>query len=193
MNFSRNDMNPLRKPISIAVLLVAAFTFALAGCGGSDSEETASGPTGATPAASKPTAAEGVQPPPIQLLSGNNTGVKVNKPTVYVLHKQRELTELMTRHADGAGVSPASLSAGDYNTRQTVAVFLPQTAVGTSLFIDNVSPENGKIVVKAVKVEPGKGCKLKGKKARPFAIVDTSRMTEKSTKLVLTTQPNTPC
>jgi hypothetical protein len=187
-------MTLTRKPISFALLVVAVCALALAGCG-SDSEEGTpdAGAPGATPAASKPTEAKGVQPPPVQLLSGNFTGVKVDKPTVYVLHKQTELTSLLARHADGKGVASSSLSAGDYNTRQTVAVFLPQTTPGTSLFVDNVSPKDGKIVVKAVVVKPGKGCKIKGKKARPFAIVDTGRMTEKSTKLILSSQPNTPC
>jgi hypothetical protein len=182
----------MRKSSLIAILLVALL--ALTGCGSDKSNDSAaksdSGPSGASGQA---TVAKGVQPPPVQLLSGNETGIKVNKPTAYVIHTQTGLTALLAKHSAGKGVSSASLSAGDYKTRQTVAVFLPATKNGTSLYIDNVSPKDGKIVITAVKVPPGEGCKVGPKKARPFAIVDTARMTEKSTKIVLTSQPNGPC
>jgi hypothetical protein len=185
-------MTLFRKHTSISIFLVALLALVLAGCG-SDNKSSTAGATQSDGASGTVTAAKGVQPPPVQLLSGNETGIKVNKPTAYVIHTQTGLTALLAKHSAGKGVSSASLSAGDYKTRQTVAVFLPATKNGTSLYIDNVSPKDGKIVITAVKVPPGEGCKVGPKKARPFAIVDTARMTEKSTKIVLTSQPNGPC
>lgn len=176
---------------ALAILLVAIIaSVALTGCGSKDKKSSTAAATAA--AANGATIATGPQPPPIQVSTGNQTGVHVSKPTVYLIHSQRDYTALLARHNKASGVSSASLPSTNFKQRQIVGVFAPKNVPGTTLYVDSVQPTGGKIVVDAVLLKPGAGCHIEGKTARPYAIVDTGRMKGDAT-LKLTRQRQSPC
>jgi hypothetical protein len=165
----------------------AALLIAVSGCGSDDSAET----TGNSESSVNATT-EG-SPPPIQLLSGSKTGVRVDEPTVYLIRDKKALTELNKKHASAKGVTAGNLSTDEFKTRETVAVFLPPSAPGTTVIVDDVQEEDGVLVVNATKQTPGKGCPEKGGKTHPFTVVDTAKGEATKAKLVVSSQANSPC
>lgn len=174
--------------IIIGVLMLAT----VAGCGSDDDKtKTGEGATaGATgdaaggfaveagkkrsPQDAKSDAAD-PEPPPVQVLVGNETGVRVNEPTVIVVRSEKEFKALEKRQFS-KGTDKQSILSTDYKNRQILGLFLPKSPKGTLLTITSVAEENGNIVVKAVKIIPGKGCDVGDYVARPFHIVETRKM-----------------
>lgn len=183
------------------LIVVLALAVGVAGCGKSDNNdngqisavEKAEG-KGQETAAQKKQEAEHFsgEATPVPLLSGDLTGVRVNKPTVYVIHTRKAYNALVRRH-NSHGVSHDVPPAVDWGTRQAVAVFLPPQKSGTILAINDVYPKDGKINITAVRLLPGKNCGNNGTKPRSFAIVETRNMKTSAYKLNLSNQDGQQC
>lgn len=165
--------------LAILVLFSAVF---FAGCGG-DSEDSA----GVTPVAGSNDVPDAVggstdgtitnEPPPVQVLSGLETGKRVSKPTVIVVRSRSQYQSLLKQHFSN-GVKKADLPGTDFKSRQVVALFVPKQKAGTQLFIDGINEDrkNKKVIVKAVLMPPGEGCDTKGQPRYPFHFVETRTM-----------------
>lgn len=133
-------------------------------------------------------------PPPVQLLSNNSTGIKVSKPKVEVIRTKKDFNALTKEHF-ARGIDEQTVIPPNFKDRMAVAVILPKSEPGTLVQIGDIQEKDGKVVVKAVEVVPGKGCsdgKGKGMTFRPINIVETAMM-EGEAKLELETQAGTDC
>ena len=199
------------------VALMAVSLVAVAGCGGDDDAASngsqsadTSGATEATDQASLEEKAKKGQlteeeakrieeenfseePPPIQILTNADTGYRVNKPTVVIVQSNSELKALKKKHFSNGvkrqEIAPIGLGP---DKRQLVAVIMPQDKAGALVAVNDVHEEDGKIVVTAVRLLPGKGCESLGSKVRPVSWVETRAM-EGEPKLVVETQRTSPC
>ena len=117
------------------------------------------------------------EPPPIQVLSGIDTGVRVDEPTVIVVQSDAALKKLTKEHARGGDTD--TIMGADFKTRQLVGVFVPKQEAGSQLSISSVQENKSKdqIIVKASLLSPGEGCKTKGYPPYPYSIVNTRKMT----------------
>ena len=190
----------------VLICLALALGLAVAGCG-SKSNDTAGGASqststsqsinqndgGATAGGTTVGHSSGVEPPPIQVLLGGQTGVHVNTPTVKIVRTQKDFKTLLAEHFSH-GVPRTDVAGTTWGERQIVGVFFPKSPKGTEIGITAVNEINGQVVVKVGVLEPGKGCHQSGPKPRPFSMVDTRDMkTTKAPKLVIVKQPATPC
>jgi hypothetical protein len=201
---------------SLAVLLlIALIALVVSGCGSSNKStaSTATGP-GATGGAKgdaaggyaveagkirdpKDVAAEkkhfSAEPPPVQILTGNDTGYYVNKPTVIIAQSNSQW-KAMKKKQFAHGIKKQEIAPIDFKTRQAVGLFLPTSPKGSELAITDVHQEGTTVVVTAVKLLNGKGCKAPPGKPRLFHIVETRKMTgAPNVKIKINTQKTTPC
>lgn len=169
-------------------------------------EDTTATPTGGTSEATSdgqsakdvPDEREGVEtnpntiePPPIQLATGGDTGYVVDKPTVVIVNSQREYNSLKKRHTSN-GLRDTSLTAVNFASGQVVALFMPTSAPGVLVQIADVQENASTIDVKAIKLLPGTGCKAPKTRQRPYNIVETRRMKGRP-QLELVSQRSSPC
>lgn len=198
------------------VALMAVLLLALAGCGGDDNSSNNTGDqsaestvsTGADDEASLMEKAEKGQltkeeakkieeenfseePPPIQILTGAETGYRVNEPTAVVVQSKSELAALKKKHFS-RGVKREPIAPVGLGERQIVAVYLPQDKGGALVAVNDIHEEDGKIKISAVRLLPGKGCTDLGPKVRPFHWVETRAM-EGDVDLEVKTQRSSPC
>lgn len=131
------------------------------------------------------------EPPPIQILSGDNTGYRVDKPTVIIAKTAAEWKKMRATHFS-RGVKRESLAPTDFKERQIVGLFMPKVKKGILVIITDVFEENGKINVKATRLLPGKGCRTAGFDPRPFHMVETRKMRGQPA-LKLVDQEASPC
>lgn len=115
------------------------------------------------------------EPPPIQILGGNEMGIHVNEPTIIIASTRKEFNKLKKDLFSG-GVEKRPVSSASFPARQIVGVFLPLQRPGVLVQITSVDERGGKIIVGAVRLLPGKGCKTASRKSRPFHLVETRRM-----------------
>ncbi|MBJ7355205.1 MAG: hypothetical protein JHC98_10315 [Thermoleophilaceae bacterium] len=190
------------------VLMAFVLGAVVVGCGGDDdgSETNPGAPAGATGDAAGGAAVEAgkqrtekeiqdekknfsTEPPPVSLQQGERSGYNVSKPTIVIARSQSELNSLKKK-LKAKGVS-TEIAPVDFKTRQAVAVVFPKLPPGTLTQISDIHEEDGKIVVTAVRVEPGKGCPT-GKSTNPFSIVETRTMKGTPT-LKIQKVNNSPC
>lgn len=199
--------------ISIAVIAVA-MSIVVAGCGsdnktGSAGSQSGPGATnGATGTAAGGAAVEAgkqrdpqdvetekknfsKEPPPVQIDSGNASGIHVKKPTVYIVQSNKELKALRKKQFS-KGVPSETWASTDFGTRQFVYVVLPESQKGSLLAITDIYQDGGTITVKAVHLLSGKGCKASGSKPRPWQVVETRKMTG-TPAAKITDQASSPC
>lgn len=197
------------------MMLLAAFAvtlaLALSGCGDNNSDATATGPGapdgatgnaagGAAPEAGKQRSAQdkaneaknfSKEPPPIQIQSGNDSGVKVSKPTAIVVQSTKAQRALKKR-VYSAGHNADTWVPTDFKTRQFVGVFMPKLKPGSLIAITDIS-ENGKVIqVKTTQLTKGDGCKVSKEHPNPWQVVETRKMTGKPV-VVLNVQKSSPC
>lgn len=198
---------------AIAICAVVLGVVALAGCG-SDSNNSAgsSGSTGAInegqgsndadtnikPAdpndANKDTNAISSEPPPVEILTGDDTGIQVEAPTVIIARTSAESKALLKRHFSHGVKVDRNMAGTNFKDRQIVGVFLPRSARGTLAIITDVHQEGDHAVVTAVRLTKGKGCKAAGPRPRPFHIVETRKMDFSAKPVVkIDVQEGTPC
>jgi hypothetical protein len=132
------------------------------------------------------------EPPPIQVLTGNTTGYYVNKPTVVVARTAKEWSALKKKHFSH-GVKREPIAPVEWGERQVVGLFMPKGKKGDLLNITDVHQEGDTVVVTAVVVKPGEGCKFSGPRPRPFHMVDVRKMEATQTKIILKKQESSPC
>lgn len=132
-----------------------------------------------------------VEPPPIQLATGGDTGYIVDKPTIVIVNSQREYNSLKKRHTSN-GLRDTSLTAVNFASGQVVALFMPTSAPGVLVQIADVQENASTIDVKAIKLLPGSGCKAPKTRQRPYNIVETRRMKGRP-QLELVSQRSSPC
>jgi hypothetical protein len=209
----------MRKQTSLRMTLLAAFAvavvLALSGCGGDDDKgsngDTATNPgatAGATGDAAGGAAIEAgkirsekekaqeakafsKEPPPIQIQSGNESGVKVNKPTAIVVRTTPEMRKLRKR-VYSAGNNSDVWTATDFKTRQFVGVFMPESKPGSLIAITDIY-QNGEVIkVKVTELTRGEGCKAGKESPNPWQVVETRTMKGKAV-VDLTTQRSSPC
>lgn len=210
----RQAWNGARQYVAIsALLLMAAF---IVGCGSGDSDSPsdagspsvtqepankaeAEGGASSTPGAtgsdegSKTKAAKYVmEPPPIQILNGDDSGYRVKKPTVVVVNSQRAMNKLRARHFSKGVKREDVVPVSFKQDRQLVAVFMPQEPKGTQLSILSVSTNGSKLKVDARLLLPAKGCRVKGTGTRPFGWVETRALDAKPV-VDITRQRNSEC
>lgn len=204
----------MRKQTSLRMTLLAAFavaiSLALSGCG-DNNDGTATGPGapdgatgsaagGAAPEAGKQRSAQdkaneaknfSKEPPPIQIQSGNESGVKVSKPTAYVVRTTPEMRKLRKR-VYSSGSNSQIWVPTDFKTRQFIGVFMPKLSPGALIAITDVY-QNGEIIqVKTTELTRGAGCKAGKDKPNPWQVVETRKMTGKPV-VVLNVQRASPC
>lgn len=138
------------------------------------------------------------QPPPVQMLSGNETGVRgPGDATVLVARSPKEMKALLKRHFS-RGTQKQPISETDYKTRQIVGVFVTKQKVGSTVTITDVYPnkDSDNFTVNAVLLVPPKDCKVpEGSKfttVRPVNVVETALM-KGEPKLVLKKQEISGC
>lgn len=163
------------------------------GTGSDSGDEQSTGGTSSAGSDSKPVPADtkGTEPPPVQLLAGDLSGVFVSRPKVIISRTEKQWTALQKR-IFSHGVEQRSAVGTDFNTRQVVGIFMPKQPPGTLTDITGIRQQKGKIIVYATRIRPGKGCKHPAYKTRPFHIVDTRQMAGKPV-VVLETILSSPC
>ena len=115
------------------------------------------------------------EPPPVQILTGNYTGIYVSKPTIRIVQSNKDRKALLNEHFSH-GVQREPVAATTFTDRQLVGLFFPKSKKGTVVVITDVHQEGDHVVVTAVELTNGQGCKNKGPAPRPFHIVETRKM-----------------
>lgn len=166
--------NRLNAGRALALLIAVCFALAATGCGDDDNDK-------------KPVQYQDPQhqaeeeanfseePPPVQILAGFTSGYYVDQPTVEIVRTEAEMKALKKKHFDH-GVRKETVAPTTWGERQVVGAFLPQDKPGALLTVTDVFEQGDKIVVKAVKLLPGKGCGYAEEKPRPFHMVETRNM-----------------
>ncbi len=134
------------------------------------------------------------EPPPVQVLAGDNTGIIVSKPTAFLVKSQKEYNALMKRHFSH-GVQKQPVAPTDWKTRQHIGLFLPKSEKGAIVSVTDVyeNTDTGTVVVKATLLTPGDKCGIPKTTPRPFNIVETRKMAATKTKVIIEKQPQSPC
>lgn len=173
-------MNHKLVRVVATTLALIALACVASGCG-DDETKSAAAPDELVQGSTDGTAAE---PPPIQVLNGVDTGVRVKKPTVIVVQSASELEDLTKDHARGNDTD--EIQGADFKTRQIVGVFVPKAEPGSQLSISSVQENKKKdqIIVKATLLAPGKGCDTKGYPRYPYQIVNTRKMSGEPTLIL---------
>lgn len=202
------------RPISVSrlVLLLLAFTalgLFVAGCGDDTSDSAATGagaPAGTGGDADGGHAVEegkqrdpkdvqqeketfSEEPPPVQLQSGDRSDFKVKKATLEFAHSQKELSALIR----SLGIKSSDVAPVDFKTRQVVLVQLPQQPRGTLMQISDVSVQNGVVTARVARLLPGDGCSTTKYRPNPFNLVETRKMTESKTAVVVEDVKSSAC
>ncbi|MBJ7459329.1 MAG: hypothetical protein JHD02_09100 [Thermoleophilaceae bacterium] len=119
--------------------------------------------------------AYGAEPPPVQIALSEESGWKVDKSTVAVINSDKELDsykkKLQSKNSGTEAIAPI-----DFKTRQLVVVQMPKVPGGTNMQILQVGQDGNKILVRAIVVNKGKGCKSTGTN-NPVHVVETRKMT----------------
>lgn len=115
-----------------------------------------------------------MEPPPIQILSGEDSGYRVKKPTVVIVKSQRAMNKLLAKHFSQGVKRQEVVPVPFKQDRQLVAVFMPQKEKDALVTIVSVSSNGKTIKVDARLLLPGKGCTVTGTRTRPFAWVETA-------------------
>lgn len=122
---------------------------------------------------------------PIQLFVSGTSSVKVSEPTVEVARNASQLASLKRRQVAGTKEPEPSASVNFREKRQAIAVFLPESPLGTQVMISGVTTNGRSSRVTAIVFVPAKGCKTSGKgSARPTAWVETARLPGKASLVV---------
>jgi hypothetical protein len=176
----------------IACVVLAASV--VAGCGGGDNgSQTGEGaPSGAKGNAAGGAAVEAgkqrnpndvkqekeafsQEPPPVQLQTGDKSGLIVSSPKVVIINSNAEMKGV-AKKLYSRGVNSQTIPPVDFKTRQGVLVQLPAQPRGTLMQIQDIHSAGGKIVVRAARILPGKGCKTAGYRPNPYNLVETRKM-----------------
>lgn len=115
------------------------------------------------------------EPPPIQILSGDQTGYRVDEPTAVVARSNKEFAAMRKEHFSN-GVKKEDIVPIDFTERQLVGVFMPESKRGVLISITDIYEDNGKVIVKTTRLLPGKGCNTSKTKPHPFHMVETRKM-----------------
>jgi hypothetical protein len=198
--------------MTMLAAVAVAIALALSGCGGSNNgDDTATSPGapdgatgnaagGAAPEAGKQRSEKekaqeaksfSKEPPPIQIQSGNESGVSVSKPTAYVVRSTPEMRKLKKR-VYSAGDNPEIWAPTDFKTRQFIGVFMPKSKPGALIAITDVYQNGTVIQVKTTELTRGDGCKAGKGRPNPWQVVETRKMTGKPV-VVLSVQKSSPC
>lgn len=171
--------------VLVALFCIASLAFVVVGCGDDPNapEANSNEPEKQRSEEDIKTEAENFnQPPPVQILSGNDTGVRPTDGDVklIVARSSKEMKSLLKEQFSN-GVKKEPIPETDYKTRQTVGAFATKQKTGSSLTIIDVYPDKGgkSFTVEAVLMVPPKGCKYgEGAKSsvRPFNVVESARM-----------------
>lgn len=191
------------------LMAFAALALFAAGCGDEDSDGTKTGagaPAGAGGSADGGHAVEegkqrdpqdvqqeketySEEPPPVQLQSGDRSDFKVKEATLELAHSQKELNAIIRK----LGIKSSDVAPVDFKTRQVVLVQLPKQPRGTLMQVSDVSVQNGVVTARAVALAPGKNCPAVKYSPNPFNVVETRKMTETDSKVVVEQMKSSPC
>lgn len=134
------------------------------------------------------------EPPPVQILTGNYTGVIVDKPTVMIIQSSKARKAMLDEIFSKGVKRQPSVAGSVFKDRQQVGLFLPKSPKGSVVVITDVHQEGDRVVVTAVELTNGKGCKNAGAKPRPFHVVETRKMISTEKPIVkITKQKSSPC
>lgn len=180
----------------VLLAMVAVVAFAVVGCGDDPNAPDANSNEPQKIRSDEDIAAEQKnfnEPPPVQILTGDKTGVRGGKPVVIVAKSRSEFNDMLARHFS-KGTKKEFIAETDFKTRQIVGVFAPTQRSGSVLSVTDVYPNEGKdsFTVEAVLLVPPKNCKLRKGSPRPFNIVESSRMAGEPV-LKVNTQENSGC
>lgn len=169
------------------------------GAGGETHTEVSSS-TGSVPKAEDPddsnkdTNKISKEPPPVQILTGNYTGVIVKKPTVMVVQSEKARRAMINEIFSHGVKRQPNVAGSSFKDRQQVGLFLPKSPKGTVVVITDVHQDGDHVVVTAVELTNGDGCKNAGEKPRPFHVVETRKMTSSGEPVLrITKQQASPC
>lgn len=129
------------------------------------------------------------EPPPVQLQTGDRSDLNVDEPTLEIARSNAELAKLRKQ----LGLKRSEVAAVDFGTRQVVVVQMPSEARGTLMQIQDISVRNGVITARVARVLPGEGCARPDYKPNPFNMVETRKMTETKTKILVEDVNNGAC
>lgn len=207
-----------RTPFVYLIVALIAAALLVTGCGDSDKDDTAQSQQtgeGAT-AGAKGDQAGGFaveagkirnsddvkqeqeefsgEPSPVQVLSGDKSGVRSEKPKIFVVRTQKEYNAMMKQHFSH-GVKKQPVAPTDWATRQHIGVFFPEEKKGTIVQVVDVSEskDGEKMLVRVAVLTPGKGCGVPSYTPRPFSIVETRKMSAETAELVVDAQPQSAC
>lgn len=161
--------------IALAALVAA---FALAGCGDKkpDGTESSNEPQKQRSAEDIATEKKNFrEPPPVQILSGDDTGYRVKEPTVVVMNTQKAEDKVMKRHFSH-GLKKQFIAGTLFKTRQVVALFMPRQPGGTLVILTDIYKDGDKLMVKGIRLLRGRNCPAPSRHPRPFHIVETNRL-----------------
>lgn len=135
-----------------------------------------------------------LEPPPVEILTGDFSGIHVTVPTVMIAHTLAARKALFKRHfSHGVKVDP-HVASTNFKDRQLVGVFFPKSPRGTLAIVADVHQEGKQAVVTVVKLTKGKGCKTSGPSPRPFHVVETRKMNFSGKPVVrIDVQPGSDC
>lgn len=194
-----SDFRPTMR-VLVALFCVMALALVATGCGDDPNapEANSNEPEKQRSAEDLKNEAENFEePPPVQILSGIDTGVRPSgNAEVIVARSSSEMKAMLKEHFSN-GVDKQPVPETDYKTRQIVGVFGSKQKVGSVLTVTDVYPDKGgkTFTVEAIMLVPPKGCKYKGAtktSVRPFNVVE-SRAMEGEPKLVFKKQTASAC
>jgi hypothetical protein len=134
------------------------------------------------------------EPPPVQILTGNYTGVIVKKPTVMIVQSDKARRSMLNEIFSHGVKRQPNVAGSNFKDRQQVGLFLPKSPKGTVVVITDVHQDGDHVVVTGVELTNGDGCKNSGAKPRPFHVVETRKMTSTGAPVVrLSKQAASPC
>jgi predicted small secreted protein len=199
------DALRLRAVLIAALALVAAFV--IAGCG--DDKNSGSGRDGQD--AGQISEAEirdgklrdpkdienekknfSAEPPPVQISTGDKSGINVSKPKLYLVNSTSEMRSLK-KDIFSNGVKRQTIAPSDFKTRQVVGLVMPKQPKGTLVIISDVHQVGNSIVVGTVRLLRGKGCSTAPYRPNPYHLVETRKMTANSLKLEIKDSASSPC
>lgn len=164
----------------LALLCVVVVSFVAVGCG-----DDPNAPEANSNEPQKQRSAEDVaneaknfeQPPPVQILYGDKTGIRTDEPIVRVVRSHADMKKLKKEHFS-KGLREDFVAETDYKTRQIIGVFAPKQRPTTVLTVVDVYPNKDKnsFTVEAVLLVPPKDCDLPKGSPRPFNVVESALM-----------------
>ncbi|HEV7918628.1 MAG TPA: hypothetical protein VGO97_03540 [Solirubrobacterales bacterium] len=176
----------------LIAMLAAASALALFGCGSDSKKESTdsfavppAGPTaeatGATGAGVPEGSVETPETTVVRIASGNKSGYGVTKPTLLTIRSAAQKEKIHARHS--RGVDPVPWQDVDFKPNQMFALFMPESRGGgvtiksvATRYAKGAGPDDGQVVVHAIRQIPGDKCLVAAVQSTPFFVVLTRRL-----------------